>query len=37
LDDPASFTGDVLAITQRFAPDTIAGEYDLIFKELVNP
>jgi glycosyltransferase involved in cell wall biosynthesis len=37
LDEPAAFTGDVDAITQRFAPDTIAAEYELIFKELVDP
>ena len=29
--------GTSWAIAERFAPDTIAVEYDLIFKELVNP
>ena len=37
LDSPASFTGDRDAIARRFAPDTIAREYDQIFRELVNP
>jgi glycosyltransferase involved in cell wall biosynthesis len=36
LDNPASFTGDRDGIAQRFAPDTIAAEYDSIFNKLVN-
>lgn len=36
LDDPASYTGDRAEIAKRFAPATIAGEYDHIFRKLVD-
>jgi glycosyltransferase involved in cell wall biosynthesis len=34
LDDPAKYQGDVLGITKRYSPDTIAGEYEVLFNEL---
>jgi glycosyltransferase involved in cell wall biosynthesis len=34
LDDPAKYKGDVPGITKRYSPDTIAGEYEELFKEL---
>jgi len=33
LDSPDEFRGDVDAITQRYSPGTIAGEYEEIFRE----
>lgn len=35
LDSPTEFQGDVNAIQQRYSPDTIAGEYEKIFHELI--
>lgn len=34
LNDPAKYQGDVPRITKRYSPDTIAGEYEELFKEL---
>jgi glycosyltransferase involved in cell wall biosynthesis len=34
LNDPAKYQGDVPGITKRYSPDTIASEYEELFKEL---
>ena len=36
LQDGDKYQGDVPAITQRYAPDTIAGEYEGLFNRLVS-
>jgi hypothetical protein len=36
LDHPKSYQGDSVAVSQRFSPKTIAGEYQQIMEDLVN-
>ncbi len=36
LDHPEDFRGDVSQIARRFAPDTIAGEYETVFEGLLQ-
>ncbi|MGD8455571.1 MAG: glycosyltransferase family 4 protein [Anaerolineales bacterium] len=35
LNQPQAYRGDVPEITRRFSPETIAGEYEALFKELL--
>jgi glycosyltransferase involved in cell wall biosynthesis len=37
LDRPDDFRGDVTQIARRFAPDTIASEYETVFEGLLRP
>jgi glycosyltransferase involved in cell wall biosynthesis len=36
LDEPQAFAGNVAMVRQRFAPQTIAGQYEAIFYELIH-
>ena len=35
FEHPAQYQGDVQAVSQRFSPDTIAGEYEALFERLI--
>jgi glycosyltransferase involved in cell wall biosynthesis len=36
LSNPEKFKGDIKAIAHRYSPETIAGEYETLFKELMS-